>query len=75
MTDLSDTCPRCGTALEPGFAAVSLDGTITELFWVEGRIERERLTRGARTKDRKRLPILAGRCPACGTVAFAAPEP
>ena len=74
MTDLSDTCPRCGTALEPGFAAVSLDGTATPLFWVEGRIERERLTRGARIRERKRLPIVASRCPACDMVTFSAPE-
>jgi hypothetical protein len=75
VQDHSDTCPRCGDALEPGFAAVSLDGTITELFWVAGRIERERLTRGARIDDRTPIPLVAERCPACDTVAFSAPKP
>ena len=75
MTNPSDICPRCGTALEPGFAAVSLDGMATPLFWVAGGIERERLTRGAKINDKRRVPILAGRCPACDTVTFAAPDP
>lgn len=67
------TCTDCGGPMQAGFAAVSLDGTTSPLFWVGGEIERERLTRGARTEDRKKLPVQALRCEQCGSLAWKAP--
>ena len=66
------TCARCGGSMRAGFAAVALDYTTTPLFWVEGALERERLTRGAKTQDREKLPIQVLRCEQCGGLAWEA---
>lgn len=60
------TCPECGGEMRGGFSAVSLDGTTTPLFWVEGYLERLPLTKGASIEGKERVPIKTCRRDSCG---------
>ena len=66
MTQEKLTCPECGGMMSAGFTAVSLDGTVTPLLWLEGSLEREKLTRGADVEGRLRVTITSYRCESCG---------
>jgi len=67
-------CPHCGSEVELGFVAVSLDGSATPLFWVQGPATQERITRAADVRGRKRMPITGARCPRCGIVLLTADD-
>jgi hypothetical protein len=66
-------CAKCGGSIREGFAAVSLDGTVTPLFWVPGLPQQAPVTKGAATKGRDRRQIVMRRCDMCGNVTIAAP--
>jgi hypothetical protein len=42
---------------------------VSPVFWVDGTLEREPLTRGPTSEGRKRVPVVA--CEACGHVRLA----
>jgi hypothetical protein len=65
---------NCGGTLDRGFLFVTHEGVNMPLSWVEGEVDRSRLTHNVRVKKRKRLQVVALRCRSCGTLDLGAPE-
>lgn len=74
MTVPEPVCPKCNTAMEPGFVLDQSYATNVQSTWVGGTAERSIWT-GVKLKGHQRLPITTFRCPACGYLeSYAPPE-
>lgn len=59
------TCLRCGGKMEEGFALDETYGEKKQGQWIEGEPKKSTWT-GLKLSGRKKLPISAYRCLACG---------
>ena len=58
--------------MRAGFGFIRFEGTSSPVEWAEGEIERTKLTRGARTRDREGFGIRAWLCGECGKIELEA---
>ncbi len=62
-------CLRCGGEMEEGFALDELHGGMKQGQWVAG-IPEKSIWTGLKLKGRRKMPISAYRCLACGFLDF-----
>ena len=72
MPAAEPACPKCSTAMEPGFVLDQTYGANTQSSWIEGAPERSFWT-GVKLKGRERIPLVTFRCPRCGYLESYAP--
>jgi hypothetical protein len=65
---------NCGGPLDRGFLFTTHEGVNLPVSWVEGEVDRSRLTRNVRVRKRKQLQVVALRCRSCGALDLGAPE-
>jgi hypothetical protein len=63
----------CGGSLDRGFLFTTNEGVNMPVSWVEGEVDRSRLTGNVKVKKRTRLPVVALRCQNCGALDLGAP--
>ena len=69
-------CPKCNVLMEQGLLADFQQGGVIQTLWVAGdqELEFNAWIGELMPKSRRRLPVLAFRCPECGFLEFYAKE-
>ena len=72
MTAKQPVCPKCRSAMEPGFLVDHTHGGMQDSRWVEGLPERSIWT-GLKLRGRKPVPVTTFRCRKCWYLESYAP--